>query len=50
MRLPWFARAYRRWAAWKGALLAQLRASWAWRAGHLLRLRAGRQWARWRGT
>jgi len=31
MRLGWFARAHARWTVWKEALLAPVRASWAWR-------------------
>ncbi len=31
MRLEWFARLYNRWTMWKEALLAQVRASAAWR-------------------
>ena len=49
MRLPWFARVYGRWAVWKAALLAQVRATWAWRAARVLRRRLRRSWARWRG-
>jgi len=30
MRLAWFADLHTRWTAWKQALMAQLRASWAW--------------------
>jgi len=30
MRLPWFARLFARWRAWKDALLAQVRATPAW--------------------
>jgi hypothetical protein len=32
MQLPWFARLYIRWTTWKDALIAQVRASAAWRA------------------
>jgi len=32
LRLAWFARMHGRWLAWKAELLAQLRASAAWRA------------------
>ncbi len=46
MRLAWFARVYTRWTAWKAALLAQVRASWAWRAGRVLKRRWARRWAR----
>ena len=49
MQLPWFARVYSRWSAWKAALLAQVRATWAWRAARVLRRRLRRGWARWRG-
>jgi hypothetical protein len=31
MRLAWFARAYRRWLAWKDASLARVRATLPWR-------------------
>ncbi len=47
LQMPWFARAYGRWLAWKGALLAQLRASWAWRSARVLRRGVRQQWARW---
>jgi hypothetical protein len=39
MRLAWFARWHDRWVAWKDALLAQVRASAAWRSAR--RLKAG---------
>jgi hypothetical protein len=48
MQLGWFARGYLRWTAWKGALLAQLRASWAWRVGRIVKRRVHQQLARWR--
>ncbi len=32
MRLPWFARLYGRWKPWKDSLIAQMKASTAWRA------------------
>jgi len=48
MRVAWFAALYARWAAWKDALLAGVRASWAWRIGRVMRRAAQRQWARWR--
>jgi hypothetical protein len=38
MRLAWFARWYPRWLHWKNALLAQVRASAAWRNAQHLRL------------
>lgn len=48
MRLAWFAALYARWTAWKDALLARVRASWAWRAGRAMRHRIRQRWARWR--
>jgi hypothetical protein len=50
MQLPWFATLYTRWTAWKEALLARVRASWAWRAGRVLKRGLRRRWARWRGV
>jgi hypothetical protein len=44
MQLPWFALLYVRWHAWKMALLAQVRASWPWRMGHLLKHRLRHRW------
>jgi len=48
MQLPWFVQLYNRWTGWKNALLDRVRASWAWRAGRLLRRQWQRQWAHWR--
>jgi hypothetical protein len=48
MRMPWFAALYGRWVAWKEALISSVRASWAWRAGRVMRRTVQRQWARWR--
>jgi hypothetical protein len=48
MQLAWFARLYARWHAWKETLLAGVRASWLWRAGHLLRHRMRQRWERWK--
>lgn len=48
LRLAWFARLYARWTAWKDALLAHVRASWAWRWGRAFKRAAHRRWARWR--
>lgn len=48
MQMRWFAALYARWVAWKDALLATVRASWAWRAGRVMKRAARRQWARWR--
>ena len=46
MRMPWFAAGYRRWYGLKEALLARVRASWAWRTGRAVKLRV-RRWVRW---
>lgn len=48
MRLDWFARLYAQWVAWKERLLAQVRASAAWRGARALKLKLRRQWARWK--
>ena len=52
LQLPWFASAFSRWTTWKDALLARVRASWAWRSGrvlrHHLRRRLKHSLARWR--
>ncbi len=48
MSLPWFASVYGRWTVWKEALLAHVRASWAWRAGRVAKRALKRQWLRWR--
>jgi hypothetical protein len=48
MTLPWFARLYTRWTAWKQALLTQVRASWAWRVGRVVKRRVTLRIARWR--
>ncbi len=53
MRMPWFAAGYRRWYAWKEALLARVRASWAWRTGRAVKAavkRSLRRWVRWQGA
>ncbi|PKO62065.1 MAG: hypothetical protein CVU24_05730 [Betaproteobacteria bacterium HGW-Betaproteobacteria-18] len=44
MQLAWFARVYMRWTNWKTALLAQVRASWPWRLGRVLKRRLKRRW------
>ncbi len=46
MRLPWFARGYERWRAWKLALLARVRASRAWRAAAAWKRRMRAAWER----
>ncbi len=48
LQLPWFVRLYSRWTGWKQTLLARVRASWAWRAGRVLKRQLRQQWARWR--
>jgi len=42
MQLPWFARLYARWSAWKAELLAWVRASAVWRMARALKLRMRR--------
>ncbi len=42
MQLGWFARTYTRWHTWKEALLARVRASWAWRMGRVVKRRCKR--------
>ena len=37
MRLAWFAALYERWTTWKEGVLARIRASWAWRAGRVIK-------------
>lgn len=39
MRIGWFARAYTWFIPWKEALFAQIRASWVWRYGRMLKTR-----------
>ena len=48
MQLAWFARGYGRWTVWKAGVLAQVRASWAWRVGHVVKRRLALRLARWR--
>lgn len=48
MQLPWFARWYPRWKAWKDGLLAQVRQSAPWRVVRRLKARARARWALWR--
>jgi hypothetical protein len=51
MQIGWFARAYNWFVPWKDALFAQIRASWVWRYGRMVknrvRLEAKQAWARW---
>ena len=46
MQLAWFAALYNRWMPWKDALIARVRASWAWRVGRVFKRRAMAQWRR----
>lgn len=48
MQLAWFARLYTRWTVWKEALLAQVRASWPWRLGRVMKHRLRQRWQRLR--
>ena len=52
MQLGWFARTYNRFVPWKDALFAQIRSSWVWRYGRMVktrvRLEAKKAWAKWR--
>ena len=48
MQLPWFARLYARWAAWKAELLAWVRGSAAWRTARAIKLRVKRLFRRGR--
>jgi hypothetical protein len=52
MRIDWFARSYNFVMPWKERLFAQIRASWAWRYGRMLKSRvkqtARRVWTRLR--
>lgn len=52
MQVGWFARAYNWFVPWKDALFAQIRASWVWRYGRMVknrvRLEAKQAWSRWR--
>jgi len=48
LRLAWFAALYARWTVWKEALLAQVRASLAWRIARRWRQRLRQRWSTWR--
>lgn len=52
MQIGWFARSYSWFIPWKDALFIQIRASWAWRYGRLIktrvRLEVKQVWQRWR--
>jgi hypothetical protein len=45
MRLAWFARWYPRWKHWKDGIIAQVRASPAWRLGRRMKARTRVRWA-----
>jgi len=47
MQMPWFAHWYGRWTAWKDRVLAQVRASWAWRTARAIKRLVRQRWARW---
>ena len=49
MQLPWFARFYPVWKAWKDRLMAQMRASRLWRAAQQRRSLVRAWWTRIRG-
>ena len=46
MQLPWFARLYERWTAWKDAVIARVRASAAWKAITRAKAEARAAWLR----
>jgi hypothetical protein len=50
MQLAWFARWYSRWTNWKDALLAQVRASWPWRFGRVVKHRLQQRWNRFKAS
>jgi hypothetical protein len=50
MRLAWFARFYSAWSLWKEALFIRVRASWAWRAGRIIKKRVVQRWRRFTRT
>lgn len=50
MQLPWFARLYARWTAWKAELLAWVRASAVWRTARAIKLRVRRLFRRGRSA
>lgn len=49
MQLPWFARVYGRWTAWKTELLAWVRGGSVWRAARALKLAVRRRVRGWMG-
>ena len=48
MQLPWFARWYPRWKAWKDAILDEVHHCAVWRAAQDLKRRAKAWWVQWR--
>ena len=51
MQLNWFARWYPRWVAWKDGIIAQVKASWYWRAPRAVARRGWRAMKRaWHGV
>ena len=50
MQLAWFAHWYGRWTVWKQGIVTQVRTSWAWRVGHVIKRRVMQRVARWRHT
>ena len=50
MQLPWFARLYVRWTAWKNALIARVRASAAWKAIAVAKAETRAMWRRIKGA
>ena len=46
MQLAWFAQVYTRWLTWKEALLTQVRASWPWQFGRVLKRQMTQRWRR----
>ena len=52
MQIAWFARAYNWFMPWKDRLFAQIRGSWVWRYGRMVktrvRLEMKQAWARWK--
>ena len=48
MTLPWFARLYVRWCAWKTALLERVRASRPWRLARQMRQQWRSRWQAWK--
>lgn len=52
MQIAWFATLHDRFVPWKEAIFAQIRATWAWRYGRMLktavRVETKQAWLRWR--